>query len=330
MDSLNPYIKMQDAPYGIQSCPVAMMCSRDILPFSASDGINVDWSEIHFCSVSQMAAIASIQLAGKEAGIRQRYVMPETEACSYMMRMDYCKILGIEREESFIRHDEANRFVPLHTIPINEMEARPGEIADKLEQIITANMGFSKSVSDILNLAFVEIIDNVIQHSRAASPGVACAQHYKRKGFVGICVADCGIGIQTSMAENPLYTGLSDAALIQKALEPNAGQWVGRGKMGTPQVSGGVGLSYPAKLVNKLGGHLWIFSHGSAVHVSKKGTRIICNSYYPGTLIVLRIPEGDAVVLESDIWDNGRDIPVYWNPIDGRYYDDDDDEEILW
>lgn len=312
-------VRVSTAPIGIGSSPIEEICSGS-LPKDARGGIDVDWSDVTFCSVSQMAAIAAVQLAGVGAHSPQRYTMPKSEACSYMIRMDYYKVLGIEREESFVRHDPRDRFVPLTKIPIDENEADPGGIAKALKQVVSTQTGLDKSAADILDLAFCEVIDNVVQHSKAISPGLACAQYYPRGGYVEACVADCGVGIVESMRGNPLYSALDESEAMLAAFNNNTGEWYQRSRMGTNEVSGGIGLSYPARLIEALDGHLWAVSMDSAVHIHSGGRNPIDGLWYPGTLIVLRIPNVDKIILESDIWDDGEPMPIYWNEKEGRNY----------
>lgn len=244
-----------------------------------------------------------------------------------MMRMDYCKVLGIERDEGFTRHDPCDRFVPLTRIPIDEMSADPGGTADMLTRVIKSNTGFTGSAVDIMSLAFSEVMDNIVQHSEAKSPGIAGAQWFPNLGYVEICVADCGIGISRSMSANDDYHGMSDGELLEKAFEYQAGQWYGRSVFGSREVSGGVGLCYSAGLTRALGGHLWAVSHGSSVHISETGIERLSGMYYPGTVIVMRIPNTGRELLDTDVFPDGRGLPLRYEPGEGQYLEEDD---ALW
>lgn len=320
-------IKVTNAPRGIGRLPISQICAVGTLPDAADDGIDVIWKDVTFCSVSQMTALAAVQLAAHEAGVVQGYALPESDACSYMLRMDYCRVLGIETEEGFVRHDPVGRFVPLSTIPIDEVQADPGGIADKLEEVVSRNTSLHRSASNMLNLSVMEVIDNVVQHSNAKSPGLACAQYYAGQKFVEMCVADCGVGIPASMEENPLYSSLTPWERMEAAFKPGTGQWYGRSGLGGHMVSGGVGLSYVCKLAARLGGHVWTVSGQEAIHIGSNGTEKVDGLYYPGTVMVIRIPDTPVEVLESDIFDDGKPVPVYWDGTDGIHCDD---GGILW
>ena len=322
-----PIIRVRNAPFGIESFPIMGICAAGSLPTVAGTGVDVDWSNVTFCSVSQMAAIACIQCAGTSLGVRQRCKLPDSQAKSYMLRMDYCRTLGMRAEEDFSRHDPESRFVPLTKIPIDESEADPGGIASRLEEVVSANTMLHRSASNMLNLAVTEVIDNVVQHSFASSPGMACAQYYASQGFVELCVADSGIGIPTSMAENPDYLFMSDWERMLAAFEAEKGQWVGRPVTGSNQVGRGLGLSYPARLAERLGGHLWAISGDVAIHIHGGGREQMDGLFYPGTVIVMRVPNVGDEVLESDIWDDGQPRPIYFDAVEGRNYGEDD---LLW
>ncbi len=274
-----------------------------------------------------MAAVAAVQLAGASSKVGQSNALPVSDACSYMMRMDYCKVLGIERDEGFARHDPCDRFVPLTAIPIDEMESDPGGTAERLARVIEKNTDFSGSAADIMNLSFSEAIDNIVQHSAAPSPGIAGAQWFPNLGYVETCVADCGIGIPGSMSSNDAYLGLSDDELLKKAFEYQSGQWYGKSEFGTREVSGGVGLCYSAGLARKLGGHLWAVSHSSAIHISENGVEALDDVYYPGTVVVLRIPNTTREVLDTDVFPDGEGRVIRYEAGEGQYLEEDN---VLW
>ncbi len=308
--------------FGIGSSPVALLCRTGNLPQDAAQGVDADWGSVTFASVAQLGAIAAIQLCGKSAGNKQHVVSPRQNVMGYMQRADYYSALGFDMPENFTRHDTSTRLLPVSKIPIDELEAEPNRIAGQLKTLILSHLKLSESVSDNMDLALGEIIDNVVQHSGASSPGVACAQYYPSDAYIEICVADCGVGIPASMAENPDYAGLSDADLLAMAFKQKTGQWYGRSHAGTNKVSGGMGLSFASNLVRAIGGHIWAISHSTAVHLSCAGTEKLKGLFYPGTLIVMRVPETLDEVSEFEMYGEGSDSPSLWNDVDGRHSGD--------
>ena len=65
-----------------------------------------------------------------------------------------------------------------------------------------------------------------------------------------------------------------------------------------------MGLAFAARLVKVTEGHVWTVTRGSAIHVSSNGTETMDGLYYPGTLIVMRIPETEREIfaLRGLVW----------------------------
>lgn len=312
--------------FGIGTSPIAELCRTGSLPQNPVQGVEADWSNVTFVSVSQLGALAAVQLQGRVAGVEPRVHQPCSNIMGYMQRADYFTSLGIDVPEDFTRHDTSTRLLPISPIPIDELEAEPGRISSQMKTMLLGHIKLSESVADNLDLSLGEIIDNVVQHSRAEAPGIACAQYYKSHGFVEICVADCGIGIPASMRDNPDYADKSDNELLELAFRRKTGEWYGRSQTGTGKVSGGMGLSFAASLARATGGHIWAISHNSALHLSNGGPEHLKNHFYPGTLIVMRIPETLDEVSEVDMYGEGSSMPSRWSSVEGAYIDD----GMLW
>lgn len=319
-------VKPYNPGFGIDASPIRRLCKAGSLPVDPAVGVDADWSGVTFASVSQIAAVAAIQLCGKQSRARQTIEFPPSSLMGYMQRADYFRTLDIKLEEGFARHDTTTRLVPLSSIPTDEQQADPNGISVRVRRVISSHIRLSESVKGNLDLSLVEIIDNVVQHSMASSPGLACAQYYPADAYVEVCVADCGVGIPWSMGENPAYSGKSDAELLAMAFERGTGQWIGRSRIGTNEVSGGKGLSFASSLVKKIGGHIWAVSRDSAVHISSDGTEPEEGLYYPGTLVVMRVPETMEEVSEIDMYGEGSQAPSLWDCVEGQHTD----SSLLW
>lgn len=237
--------------------------------------------------------------------------------------MNYYKIRGVKRDEGFSRHAAEDRFVPLSEIPVDENEADPNGVASMLRSVITSHLDMSESLSDMLDYSFGEMLDNIVQHSRSVSPGVAGAQYYKDGCYVEVCVADAGVGIAKSMNGNPSYKGFDKDRLVSMAFQDKTGEFYGQSKFGTSHVSAGMGLAFAARLVRAVGGHIWAITGNTALHISSTGEKSIHGLYYPGTLIVMRVPETEDEIPKSAMICGGNDLPIRWNPDDGIYTDND-------
>ncbi len=312
----------------IDRFPAYDACSELDMPKNASEGVDVDWHYANFVPISKIAAIAAVQLCGKMNGAQQKYRFPPDTANSYFSRINYYRVLNVTKEENFTRHSPAGRFVPLSRVPINEMTADVNGIASQLRDVIISHLQISRSLGNTLDLSFGEMIDNIIQHSRANSDGIVGAQYYSKDHYIEVCVADCGVGIAKSMSDNPLYAGLSDRELVSKAFQVGTGEWFGVASAGSNKVSGGKGLSFAANLAKATGGHLWVITRDVALHITRDGEEVLSRLFYPGTFIILRVPETHAVIRARDLSLPGGDAAVRWEVGEGSYTEPEDD--VLW
>ena len=306
------------------SSPIYGICRAGNFPEVLGTAIEADWSRCSFASVSQIAAVAAVQIASSHIGMRQSAI-PSPSADTYVSRIGYYETVGIPHLENFTRRSANDRFMPLAIIE----EHRTNDVAAGLRKTVTSHLPFSASATDMMDYAFGEVVDNVLQHSKSFSPGLACSQFYPTGNYVEVCIADCGVGIAKSMADNPAYSGLSPDGLMAKAFEQGAGQYVGVPSFGSDRVSLGMGLWTAANVVRVLGGNIWAVSKSCGIDVSESGTFPVNGLYFPGTLICMRFPVTDTEVSERDVLGTGSDLPVRWSPSDGWHYDGEDDD-ILW
>ena len=312
----------------IDHFPAYDACSELCMPKTASAGVDVDWQQAKFTPISKIAAIAAVQLCGQINGVRQKYISPPEDAAGYFSRINYYRVLNISHKERFTRHDPSGRFVPLSRVPINELTADVNGIASQLRDVITSHLQISQSLGNTLDLSFGEMIDNIIQHSRANSDGIVGAQYYPKRHYIEVCVADCGVGIAKSMGDNPSYAGLSDRELVSKAFKVGTGEWFGVMPAGSSKVSGGKGLSFAANLARITGGHLWVVTKNVALHITSDSEEILSGLFYPGTFIVLRVPETRSEIRACDLSLPGGSSVVRWEVGEGLYTEPEND--VLW
>ena len=74
------------------------------------------------------------------------------------------------------------------------------------------------SVMQALSYCFYEVLDNVLTHS-GKTCGTAISLYSPTKSMIQILVADDGMGIQQSLAQNPLYAQLSEPEAIEKSIQ---------------------------------------------------------------------------------------------------------------
>lgn len=298
--------------YTVQTINSLCGCGNLRVPHSCSQLV-VDWSHVSFMSISQIVGLTQAMVGIRKAGVNVRIIKPAGEVGRYARRMNLFRLLGLPDREEFQRHNPGSRFIPMTKIDDKD---KPGSVATAMSDIITSHLGEGQWLpTGHMNLSFGEVMDNVLRHAESKAYGIAAAQYYPKRRIVELCVADSGRGIAASMGTNERYAGLTEDQLLRRALEENCGEYVGKRAFEDDKTSGGMGLTYAANLARAVGGKMWVVSRNSALEVSKDGVETMDDLYYPGTLVSLRLPISlDAVVLASQVFPNGPDIPVVWKP----------------
>jgi hypothetical protein len=188
----------------------------------------VDFQDVQFYTpaalVTLLAAVDRWMHDGRTVEFANIEASP---SFSYLQRMDFFALSGIDLAEKFTRHSSSGRFVPLQ--PIDEQtKSRVGPVCSELARCVFPDQadlddpGFT-GPHDLLEHAASELINNVIQHARGR--GYVAAQVYPASGLVRLAVADCGIGIRQSFEETapPFWDPkMSDLDAVRTALQPRA------------------------------------------------------------------------------------------------------------
>ena len=259
----------------------------------------VDFSMLQRVSPAGLAALTAFMARR----VRNRMTTHVTgiEICGirdYLRRMNLLKLCGWEHaEESFERRDPSGRFVPLEEIPhqVDDLGARIAAcIAPGGEDFEDPNAG----LYDAAFYLITEMANNVRQHSRAM--GFVAAQTTIRDGFVKIAIADCGCGIPASLkgAGFPWAQDLPDEDITEQAMAARVSS------KGQP-TNEGVGLTLSSRIVDLMGGHMFIASGAGTVirsnhGIVKKG-RLPGGIGFPGTLVAMTFLRSQAADFESKL-----------------------------
>lgn len=279
--------------------------------------VSLDLRNWDFLGIGQIVVLA---LMGKHFQARGHSVdVIDGAVSAYLQRMNFFTYLHIPHAESFQRHASQNKFMELSTI---EPDDNTNTLPSQLRNIFGKTTHVDRSLLGALDYSFGEIIDNVINHSETKERGIVAAQYYPQKGYVEFCVADLGIGIPRSLRKSSQYAMCTDAKLLIKAFDHGVGEntngyYTGKG------YGAGFGLTFSKRLVEASSGYLWVVSHDTAAHLDLRGFHSLQDCWFPGTAICLRIPS-DVVIKESDVLDDGTNLPYDSELLDGF------DDDILW
>lgn len=135
---------------------------------------------------------------------------PTSSVHSYLQRMGFTQIFGLDAPYHFSHHDPAGRFIPAIWITLNE-SIEP--VIDELK-IILRQSQLEPGVQWAVVWSINEFLGNVLIHSCAENGGLVFAQVFPSRRIVQISVCDLGIGISGSVRQSyPEWTSTDDSAL---------------------------------------------------------------------------------------------------------------------
>jgi hypothetical protein len=215
--------------------PPDCFISSDALAFLAAWGVR------------ELRKGRSIRFFGKAVDLR------------YLSRIDLFKHLDFAYDESFDRHPEEGRFVPIRLI---EGAESVGPACHAICDVVLSQFDNAREFLPAMEWAVYEIIDNVRLHSSSESPGAVVAQYFSQQHRLDIAICDVGRGIFASLSESRKLWSHGDA--ITKALM--------RGVTRDPEVGQGNGLAGSLEIVKVNGGNFQIWS-GDAMFKAVEGKK---------------------------------------------------------
>jgi hypothetical protein len=215
------------------------------------------------------------------------------EACQslgYLQRMDFLRCLGIDHPENFVRHPEADRFVPVRTL--NFATGNVDVVASEITRCVFPETDPSDGAYQALQYAAGELLSNAKYHSGGRA--FACAQFFPKRSLVRIAVADDGAGIRHSFLATSREQDASDPnAAIRLALQPGVSSALLRPNPNPygGQNHRGVGLSVTRILAQKAFGQLTIASDSGWFDEvqGEEQTPITKQFDFPGTLVAVSL-----------------------------------------
>jgi len=224
---------------------------------------NKKWISVHPVVLSMMAALG---LALKSENIKCEKL--EARSSHYLVRMGLFKIFKMNPDISIMEHEAAGRFIPLSVIRTSS------ELTIFITEMIPL-LHLGSEQAKTIGYIVSELVRNVLEHARADSGAVLCAQYYKKSNSIRIGIADTGVGIKSTI--NRSYAAKDDLEAIQLALTPGI-TGTTRREGGTEQ-NAGAGLFFIKSIANVNRDFFVIYSGNAFYKLLKKlsGKRIILN-----------------------------------------------------
>lgn len=155
---------------------------------------------------------------------------------------------------------------------------------DGVIQVLQSSLRMSQGVKGALHLSINELMTNTFDHSQTVVGCFVCAQAYKDRGNVSICLTDFGQGILKALSSVSKYSYLTNSLdAIELAVQEGVSSRVGR--------LAGLGLTHIHRFLKVNDGEIhiisgdgwvhWNYKNGNGVTVKRKKLEIA----FDGTIV---------------------------------------------
>lgn len=285
-----------------QSTRSTLDCPAPFLRRLAAESPRFSFEGVDLAEIWGLVALGTLGRRGQSASLAIE-VAPESAAGRF------AHAVGLEdviRGTPPIVPGQEGRTVKLTRV------SRPEEIEPDAERI--SRLLFPALDQEETRLAvkyvLIELLRNVIQHSRDPLGGVVAAQYNNRgrhasRPSIQVAVGDAGIGIHASLL--PKHPELTEPeAALDRSLWPHISGTFEEGESGTME-NAGMGLFFIAEMTKRLAGTLVISSRGATLKLlgdpqyedaHRIGFEQPEGTGFPGTLVAFEI--ADSAVVDND------------------------------
>ena len=179
---------------------------------------------------------------------------------------------------------------------------------------MTAHLDIEVSVLQAMSYCLYEMMDNV--HIHSGKPlGTAMTRYDDEANTLSILIADDGMGIRASLAENEKYHDITEPEALSLCLQDTITDGKGMG----------FGLYATSKLVESIGKELVLHS-GNHILIERNGLRTItANGLWQGTVVYMEL--GTEKEIDPDrIVDGRTDVADQYNEM----FIDSGELDALW
>lgn len=212
--------------------------------------------------------------------------MNSCEIKDYLGKMGFPK--GADSTSAFQKY---KTYIPISVLNKEEKVGRE-KLTSLFEEKIDETFGKVSGARSAVFYPISELITNIFEHSKK-DVGYAFGQFYPSKGYLDICIVDCGRGFSKTYKEEKSLDFADEEAIAQAM----------RGTSAKKEKERGYGLRTSKDIICKaLNGGGFILISGSGVLISdKQGDNLgsLADFYWQGAIIAFRIPKPTGAI---DIW----------------------------
>ncbi|QEK12695.1 ATP-binding protein [Crassaminicella thermophila] len=219
----------------------------------------------------------------------------------------FTTLFGVDIGITQCRYDCSNRLMELKKKLKGQNPNEDSQIAEHFKHIFQSQIKGDSNILEAVSYSIGEIVDNTIRHSLSPINGFICAQTYRNKRKLEICIADCGIGIPKSLkSSNNIDPSERDCLVydheyILYALRKGISSKYGKGHTGE-------GLFFSSEFIKENYGRMKIIS-GKGLCLIKNGNDVLQMDIdcWTGTIVALEF-QLDNEVNVKNIFD--REFPM--------------------
>ncbi len=117
------------------------------------------------------------------------------------------------------------------------------DVYHRVVSVLTQHLDIETTVLEAMSYCFYEILDNVLTHS-GKELGTVITQYDPKNHILSFLIADDGIGVQASLAENEKYRTISEPEALKICIEDTVtdGKGMGFGLYSTFRLNSKAGL----------------------------------------------------------------------------------------
>lgn len=151
------------------------------------------------------------------------------------------------------------------------------QVYRRLVKVLIHQPKIETSLLQAMSYCFYEILDNVLIHS-GKNNGITISNYSDSEHLIQFLVADDGMGIRDSLAQNPDYRDVSESHALEYCIQDRVSDGKGMG----------FGLYSTARLINTAGHRLIIRSGGHTLSANG-GIQIEESEIWQGTIVYFEL-----------------------------------------
>jgi len=200
-------------------------------------------------------------------GVKINCKNTDAKGVDYVARMGLFKYISATNPREITEHEPSGSFVPITKLVNSSDRAK---FMANLMPILNKN---HSRYSDAVKYSLSELTNNVMEHAGGA-PAFACAQYYKQSDKVSIGVADCGIGLYTSLSNT--ISVVDDCDSVMQSVKPGISGAVK--SVYSSSDNAGAGLFYNKCIAHASRQYFAIISGSAAFRLRRKQNSIDFNA----------------------------------------------------